>query len=131
MRPPGVEQNRDEGHTHEKIIRIRHITANAEKLHQVVKLAVDVAAYLPHARKIRTPSGSALSRSHSRTSRIAYCYRRIDRDHIPLLDEQLPRLVAELADLGFGYRAARAQLGDGPGRQHLRISISVPSCLGR
>jgi hypothetical protein len=25
--------------------------------------------------------------------------------------------VAELADLGLGYRPARAQLGDGPGAQ--------------
>jgi len=32
--------------THKKIIRIRHVAADAEQLHQVVELAVDIAAYL-------------------------------------------------------------------------------------
>ena len=32
--------------THEEIVCVRDVSANAEKLHEVVELAVDVAAYL-------------------------------------------------------------------------------------
>lgn len=32
--------------THEEIVRVGDVTADAEQLHQVVELAVDVAAYL-------------------------------------------------------------------------------------
>lgn len=30
--------------THEQVVRLRHVPANAEQLHQVVELAMDVAA---------------------------------------------------------------------------------------
>lgn len=32
--------------THEQVVRVRHITTNSEKLHQVMKLAVDIATNL-------------------------------------------------------------------------------------
>lgn len=42
----------------------------------------------------------------------AYCHGRIDADDIALLDQQLARLVAQLADLVLGDGPARAQLLD-------------------
>lgn len=73
------------GRTHEQVVRVRDVTADAEQLHEVVELAVDVAAY---------------------------CNRRIDADDVALLDQQLARLVAQLADLVLGDGPARAQLLD-------------------
>ena len=32
--------------THEQVVCVRHITTDAEQLHEVVELAVDVTAYL-------------------------------------------------------------------------------------
>lgn len=40
--------------------------------------------------------------------------RRIDRNNIALFNQELARLVAEFADLGFGDQAARPQLLDRP-----------------
>jgi hypothetical protein len=71
--------------THEQVVRVRDITADAEQLHEVVELAVDVAAD---------------------------CHGRIDADDVALLDQQLARLVAQLAHLVLGDGPARAQLLD-------------------
>ena len=108
-------------HTHKQIICVRDVTADAEQLHKIVKLAVDIATYLPQVRSLSLslsqpppPGATPPNTSAQDQTKIAYCYRRVDRDHVPLLDEQLPRLVAQLADFGLGYRSARAQLGDGP-----------------
>jgi hypothetical protein len=103
-------------HTHKQIVCIRDVSSDAEQLHQIMELAVDIAAYL------RAPK---LDRAQTQPSpfptpdslEIAYCYRRVDRDDVPLFDEQLPRLVAELADFVFGYRPACAQLRDRPAVQ--------------
>ena len=35
--------------THEKIVSLRTLAANVEKLNQIPKLAMDVATYLPHS----------------------------------------------------------------------------------
>ena len=40
----GVEATVDEV-AHEEVVGVRHVAANAEEFHQVVELAVDVAAY--------------------------------------------------------------------------------------
>ena len=69
---------------HEQVIRIRHVTAHAEEFHQVVKLAVDVAA---------DGDGG------------------VDGNDIALFDQQFARFVAELSDLRFGDRTAGAELG--------------------
>ena len=37
--------------THEEIVGVGNITADAEELHQVMKLAVDITAYLPCVRR--------------------------------------------------------------------------------
>lgn len=37
---------RGKAHTHEQVICVWNIAADAEELHQVVELAVDIAAYL-------------------------------------------------------------------------------------
>lgn len=36
----------DRERTHEEVVCVRNVTADTEELHQVVELAVDVAAYL-------------------------------------------------------------------------------------
>lgn len=33
-------------HTHEKVVRVWDVSSDAEQLHEVMKLSVDVAAYL-------------------------------------------------------------------------------------
>ena len=81
---------------HEKIIRIGDITAHAEELHQVVELAVDVAAY---------------------------CDGGVDLHDIAFFDQELTRFMAEFAHLHFGDRFAGAQLGDGSVR--LRVSCCL------
>ena len=74
-----------------------------------MKLAVDITTYLCARSDNPHPTNPPISHSA-----ITYRDGRVDRDDIPLLDKQLPRLVAELADLGFRYRAACSQLGDRP-----------------
>jgi hypothetical protein len=103
-------------HTHKQIVCIRDVSSDAEELHQIMELAVDIAAYL-RARKLDRAQTQPNSFPNPDSLEIAYCYRRVDRDDIPLLDEQLPRLVAQLADFVFGYRPACAQLRNRPGVQ--------------
>jgi hypothetical protein len=38
--------NKAAAHTHEEIVCVRDVTADAEQLHQIVELAMDIAAYL-------------------------------------------------------------------------------------
>lgn len=71
---------------HEQVVCVRDVAAHAKQFHQVVELAVDVAAYRD---------------------------RRVHRDHIAFFYEQFAGLVAEFSDLGFWDGAARAQLRDG------------------
>lgn len=40
-------------HTHKEIIRVGDIAADAEQLHQIMKLAVNITAYLIIANKLR------------------------------------------------------------------------------
>jgi len=42
--------------THEKIIRFRHIATNTEQLHEVMKLSMDIAAYLYRIKDRAMPS---------------------------------------------------------------------------
>lgn len=65
--------------THEKIVGVGRVASHTEEFHQVVELPVDVATYC---------------------HRGGYC------DDVAFFDQQLARLVAELSDLGLGYRAA-------------------------
>jgi hypothetical protein len=89
-----------------------------------VKLAVDVAAYLPGTHTSQTPSPDHIPTNQSHWIIATYCYRRVDRDDVPLLDEQLAGLVAELANFGLGYRSACSQLGDRPGEEEANVSTS-------
>ena len=111
-------------HTHEEIICIGNVTAHAEELHQIVKLAVDVAAYLAGTHTSQTPSPNRDPPNLPRWIMATYCYRRVNRDDVPLLDEQLPGLVTELANFGLGYRSACSQLGDRPGEEEANVSTS-------
>jgi hypothetical protein len=83
----GAERRRG-GITHEEIVCVGHVAADAEKLHQVVELAMNVAAYR---------------------------YRRRDGNHVALFYEELTGLVAQFADVMLGYRPASAQLRNPPG----------------
>ena len=66
---------------HEQVVGVRDVAAHAKQFHQVVELAVDVAAY---------------------------CDGGVDGDDVAFFDEQFTGFVAEFADLGFGDRAAGA-----------------------
>lgn len=35
-------------HTHKQVIRVRDITTNPEKFHQIMELPMDITAYLPN-----------------------------------------------------------------------------------
>lgn len=94
-------------HTHKKILRIGWIAADAEELHKIVELAVDVATYLGLYRiSLRIRAGYA---------KVHPTYRHGGRhgNDIALFDEELPCLVAYFANLGFGDRPASAKLRDG------------------
>lgn len=67
---------------------------------------MDVATYLPHRQHARKSPPSTL--------RAPYRDWRGHRDHVSLFDQQLAGSVAQLSDLGFGDRAARAQLRNRP-----------------
>ena len=71
---------------HEEVVGVRDVAADAEELHEIVELAVDVAAY---------------------------CDRGVDLYDVGFFDEELAGFVADLADLGFGNDAAGAEFGDG------------------
>lgn len=71
---------------HEKVVGIGDVTANPEEFHQVVELAMNIAAYRDWS---------------------------IHADHVSFLDQKLSCLVAELANLGFRDRSAGSQLCDG------------------
>ena len=51
--------------------------------------------------------------SHTQQNTATYCHGRVHADNIALLDQQLARLVAQLADLVLRYGATGAQLLDG------------------
>lgn len=61
--------------THEKVIRVWHISTNAKQLHQIMKLAMNVAAYL---RLHMISMSPAMNESES------YCHGRINANHIAL-----------------------------------------------
>lgn len=67
---------------HEEVIRIWHISTDSEKLHQVMELAVYVAAY---------------------------CDWSIDLNDVAFFDKELPGFVAKFANLGFGDCSAGAE----------------------
>ena len=55
---PALVENGEEGcHTHEEVVGIRNIAADSEELHQVMVLAVDVAAYLEQSGQRQADSG--------------------------------------------------------------------------
>ncbi|KAL9581969.1 MAG: hypothetical protein Q9212_003570, partial [Teloschistes hypoglaucus] len=79
----GVEPPVDEI-AHEEVVGVWDVSADSEELHQVVELAVDVAAY---------------------------CYWGVDLDDVAFFYEELSRFVAEVADGGFGDGFAGAKIG--------------------
>lgn len=73
---------------HEEVVCVWYVAAHAEQLHQVVKLAVNVATY---------------------------CDRGVDLNDVTFFDEELAGFVAEVADGGFGDGFAGSEVGDGAG----------------
>ena len=73
---------------HEKVICVGNVAADAEEFHQVVELAVDIAAYRDGG---------------------------VDGDDVAFLDEQFSRFVAELSHLRLGDGSTGAELGYGSG----------------
>ena len=47
--------------THEQVVCVGHVAADAEQLHEVVELAVDVAAYLERHQRGRVAASGAMS----------------------------------------------------------------------
>ena len=89
-------------HTHEEVIRVWHIAADTEQFHKIMELTVDVTANLQPS-----PVSKVLLLARDKQ---AYRHRRIHAHHIALLNEQLPRLVADFPHLRFGYRATCSKL---------------------
>ena len=87
-------------HTHEEVFRVGRVAAHAEELHEIMELTVDVTAYL----------ATYQLRFHREIESRSVTHRHWRRDchDITLLDQELSRLVAYLADLGFGDRLAGA-----------------------
>lgn len=125
--------------THEKIIGVRNIATDPEELHQVVELSVNVAAYLSRTRRI------SKSKPH-RTSRLVsarasdrpdtHRHRRIHAHHVALFDQQLARLVAQLAHLDLRDGSTRAQLRDRSALRSetpssLSLAVRALTCPGR
>lgn len=81
----GVEAAIDEV-AHEEVVGVGNIAAHTEQLHQIVELAMYIAAY---------------------------CDGRVDLHDVGLFYEEFAGFVADLADLGFGDDAAGAEFGDG------------------
>lgn len=90
-------------HTHEQVVCVGYISANTEQLHEIMKLAVNIAAYLL--------SRDQLCPWHMFQG--PYRHRRIDAHDVALLYQQLTCLVAELSDLVFGDRTTCAELLNG------------------
>jgi len=88
--------------THKEVVCVWRVAADAEQLHQVVELSMDVTAYLGRDQSVRTDRfGSVHEVRDQATVCIPYRNWRRDGNHIALLDEQLAGLVADLADVGF------------------------------
>lgn len=94
--------------THEEVVCVWNIATNSKELHKIVKLAMDISAYLSNVSILPL----VVFFCHA-----TYCDGRRHRHDVPLLDEKLPRLVAELAHLCLGNRPACAQLRDRPGEK--------------
>lgn len=61
-------------HTHEQVVGVRHIATHSKEFHQIMELAMYVAAYLLHVSAFRSGKTSG--------PRLAYCDRRADCDDI-------------------------------------------------
>ena len=92
--------------THKEVVGVGDISADSEELHQVMELPMDIAAYLFFAHQHVFDVLEGLDAAN------AYCYRRCHRNDVALLDQELPRLVADFANLGLGDRATCPQLSD-------------------
>ena len=78
--PIGSVLEKEESITHEEVVCVGDVAANAEQLHQVMELAMNISTYL----------FTALVRcclSHLLPDSVPYRDRRRDRHHIPLFDE--------------------------------------------
>lgn len=64
--------------THEQVVCIRYIASDAEELHQIMELAMYVAAYLQR---------TSISMMPSLQAHTSYRHRRIDAHHVALLNE--------------------------------------------
>ena len=71
---------------HEEVVGVGNIASHTEELHQIVELAMYIAAY---------------------------CDGRVDLHDVGLFYEEFAGFVAYLADLGFGDDAASAEFSDG------------------
>jgi len=120
--PGAVGSRRRPGRTHEQVVGVRDVAADAEELHEVVELAVDVAAYLG----VHVISSRGRERGEGAVGgSSAYRHGRVDANHVALFDQQLARLVAQLAHLVLGDWPARAELLDRPAR---RVSARRTAC---
>jgi hypothetical protein len=90
----GVAGKTEVSHTHEEVVRIRRVAADSEELHEIVELAVNIAAYLHSPLADRLLAASIPGG--------AYRDGRANCDDVALLDEELARLMADLADLRLG-----------------------------
>lgn len=102
-----VPQFRKDGpsRTHEEIVCLWHITAHAKELHEIMKLAMYVAAYLSRD----------VSRVWCSRDVTTHCHWCIHSDHVSFFYQELACLVAEFADLVLGNGTTGAQLRNGPG----------------
>lgn len=89
---------------HEEVVCVGDVTADAEQLHEVVELAVDVAAY---------GDGG------------------VDLHDVAFLDQEFSRFVAEFAYLCFGDCFAGSKLGDGSVASMVSCCLEMwkPSCF--
>ena len=71
--------------THEKVVRIRYVAADAKKLHEIMELTMNVAA---------DGDGG------------------VNLDDVAFFNEDLARLMAEVADSGFGNGLASPKVGN-------------------
>lgn len=99
--------------THEEIVGVRRVAADSKELHEIVKLAMDITAYLWNANVSTKSHASQYECSRACT----YRNRGGDSDNIALFNQELACFVAEFSYLGLGDWTACSQLRDGPLRQ--------------
>lgn len=104
-----------ERHTHEQIVGVWNVAADAKEFHEIMELPVNIAAYL------QALSACCSTRTWDMVGR-PYCDWCRHLHDVALLDEQLPRLVTELSHLRLRDGTAGSQLRNGPTAQR-RVSL--------